>query len=259
MRSMTFAILALLLLLGCSPRQKEKSDASTSEIANDTVNDLRAGKAQLDALELGTRPRTVLVTGVPQYRLTPILKKNWDANHRSTFFGDIDYRENYAEDEIGVNVWHSHLVPGYEAACGYNIVNVSHFDTQTRQQHNLFDSLVLIKTLYYPSYSIDTLHRQPVFRNDYLVSVFDEDTNRDGFINQNDLRHFYHFALPSLEKTALIPKNHSVVSSEYDPGNDWMYVFTREDQNKNGKIDAADAWHVFWVDMKAPRNFGQVM
>jgi Ca2+-binding EF-hand superfamily protein len=118
---------------------------------------------------------------------------------------------------------------------------------------------VLIKTLYYPSTETDTLDRKTVLRDSYMVSVFDEDTNHDGYINQNDFRRFYHFALPSLEKTPLVPKNHTVLSAEYDPKNDWMYAFTRHDINHNGKVDNSDPWHVFWIDMKNPRNNGQML
>ena len=44
-----------------------------------------------------------------------------------------------------------------------------------------------------------------------------------------------------------------------NPKNDWMYAFTRHDLNQNGKLDDSDPWHVFWIDMKNPRNNGEML
>ncbi|MEM9887809.1 MAG: hypothetical protein AAF849_18080 [Bacteroidota bacterium] len=51
-----------------------------------------------------------------------------------------------------------------------------------------------------------------------------------------DLRRFYHFDLEVSKKTDLIPKNYSVMSSEFDPENDFMYVFARMDESKKGEL-----------------------
>lgn len=262
MKNSLISVLVLLLYVGlfaaCGRSSESKGDVRTETVATDTLNDLRVSDEAKDSSLLVTRPRTVLVTGLPQFRLTPIMKLNWGEDKRSTFYGSIEYRISWEEDVIGVNVWNSHVVPGYDAACGYNIVNLSHFDTQARTKRNIFENPVLVKTIYFPTIDHDTLNGQPVHRNSYMISVFDEDTNKDGFVNQNDLRRFYHFALPGLEKTPLVPSNESVLSGEYDPGTDFMYVFTRRDLNKNGFIDGADEWHVHWIDMKDPRNHGEM-
>lgn len=253
-------LLGLGLLVGCGRRSdKDKSDVRTQTVPTDTLNDLRAhdGPESIDSVLLLTRPRTILFTGLPQYRLAPIMKLNFSRDRSSTFYGGIEYRSTWREDEVGLNVWHEHVIPGFDAACGYNIVNVSHFDMQSPGKRSLFDSLVLVKTIYFPTADHDTLNRQPIVRDCYMVSVYDEDTNHDGFVNQNDLRRMYHFALPSLQKTALIPKDHSVLSAEYDPGNDHLFVFTRRDHNHNGIIDKTDDWHIHWISMKNPLEHGE--
>lgn len=251
-------LLLLTVAVGCSGGGDHKKGAYSDSMETDTVNDLRAGKTSIDSLLLGTRPRTVLLTGIPRYRLTPILKVNWDSHHKATFVSEIAYRSTYAEEITGVQVWNSHVAPGFEAACGYNIVNVSHFDTQSQQPRNLFDSLVLVKTLYYPTCKHDTLNGLPVHRDCYLVSVFDEDTNHDGFVNQRDLRRLYHFELPSLTRTTLVPRNYSVVGSEYDPFNDYLYVFAKLDGNQNGQLDDKDDTQIFWVDLANPKRNGKL-
>ncbi len=58
-----------------------------------------------------------------------------------------------------------------------------------------------------------------------MVSVYDDDSNKDGFINVKDLRKFYYFDIEGKNKKNLIPANYSVMSSEYDSANDFMYVF----------------------------------
>lgn len=251
-------LLSSVLFTACGRGSESKGDVRSESVPTDTLNDLRVDDEARDSSLLVTRPRTVLVTGLPQFRLIPIMKLNWNEDRKGTFYGGIEYRSSWEEDVIGLNVWNSHVVPGYDAACGYNIVNISHFDTQAQTKRNIFDSHVLVKTIYFPTIDHDTLNGQPVYRNCYLISVFDEDTNKDGFVNQNDLRRFYHFALPGMEKTALVPSNEGVLSSEYDPGTDYMYVFTRRDLNKNGIIDGSDEWHVHWIDMKDPRNHGEM-
>lgn len=259
------ACLLCLLLAACGGGSHEKK-GDWEAVTTDTLNDLRADETRVDSLDKRTQPRDVLMTGIPQYRLLPIVKLNWDPESKTSFVTSIDFRseyhdfDEYTEEAQGprLNNWHNHVVPGYEAACGYNIVNVAHWDQATRQRKHLFDSLVLVKTLYFPTAERDTLDGQPVRRRCYMVSVFDEDTNEDGFVNQKDLRRFYHFALPGLERTTLVPRDHGVVSATYDHGNDFLFVFARRDGNANGVVDVQDDWHIFWVDMKDPKNNGQV-
>ena len=120
----------------------------------------------------------------------------------------------------------------------------------------LFTHPVLIKTLYLPSVTQDTLFNQPIKRNYYMVSAYDEDSNQDGFINANDLRRLFLFDLSGKERQYLIPPQYSVVSSEYDYANDFMYVFAQLDENKNGTREETEQVSVFWIDLKNPKNNG---
>lgn len=51
-----------------------------------------------------------------------------------------------------------------------------------------------------------------------------------------------------------IPQDDSVVSSEYDSANDYMYVFVRLEENENGQRDGTEKVHLFWIDLKNPGN-----
>ena len=46
------------------------------------------------------------------------------------------------------------------------------------------------------------------------------------------------------------------MSSEYDPENDFMYVFARIDRNENGEMEYEEEAHIFWIDSKNPKNRG---
>ncbi|MCC6726614.1 MAG: hypothetical protein IT258_19085 [Saprospiraceae bacterium] len=123
---------------------------------------------------------------------------------------------------------------------------------KTKARNDLFEHPVWINTLYFPAFETDTLNGSSVQRDYYMVSAYDEDTNRDSMVNYRDLRRFYHFDLEAKKRTQLIPPNYSVVSSEYDPANDAMFVFASLDANSNGKRDTEEPVHVFWFSMKAP-------
>lgn len=249
--------LIVALMISCSRNKLEPKGFSVSQ-GTETEEEVKIDGIAKDSLKLDTRPRSVLLTGIKQYRLTTIYKVNINKKNETTFIGSNYFHRNYTE--LGYsngNQWHYNFMPGLEAVYGYNMVNVSHFDIKSQKQKYFFKSPVLIKTLYYPSFTSDTLYYKPVQRNYFMISVYDEDTNEDGFINVHDLRHFYYFDLNASDKTALIPKNYSVLSSEYDSANDFMYVFAKLDENKNGKGDDNEEIHIFWIDLKNPKNNGR--
>ena len=66
--------------------------------------------------------------------------------------------------------------------------------------------------------------------------------------------HEDHFDLNARKKTSLIPKNYSVLSSQYDYLNDFMYVKAKHDTNGNGKRDITEPIHIFWISLKDPKQ-----
>ncbi|MGB0932096.1 MAG: EF-hand domain-containing protein [Chitinophagales bacterium] len=252
---------SLIFIYGCSDNKLEKKGFSVSN-SNSTIEEdeeeEKINGLREDVLLFETRPRNVLLTGIPEHRLTPIFKVNYDKKTKVPFVGSNGYHTSYREiGESKSNQWNNNIMPGFEAVYGYNFVNVSHYNLKTQTAKKFFEKPVLIKTLYYPTFSKDTLNNLPVLRNHYMVSAYDEDTNKDGFINVNDLRRFYFFDINAGNKAPLIPKNYSVMSSEYDPANDIMYVFAKMDENKNGKIENSEDVHVFWIDLNNPKRAGR--
>lgn len=253
-----YALALTCLFASCSEENKleEKgfSVGTTTEDSDGTIDGILQ-----DSVILETRPSTVLLTGIPQYRLTTVYKVNYTKEKKIPFIGTNDFHYDYSD--LGMtkgNQWNNHFMPGFEAVFGYNMVNVSHYNTLTDTFKNFFQNPVLIKTFYYPANSKDTLNFVPVNRNFFMVSVYDEDTNNDGFINIKDLRRFYFFDINAENQRAIVPNNYSVVKSEHDTVNDFMYIFAQLDANENGRIEMNEATHVFWIDLKNPEKMGRL-
>ena len=252
MKRILFIALALTIL-GCSDDSHEKG-FQVSEITK--ADGKKIVGLPIDSLNLETRPGGILLTKNPNHRLIPIYKVNRNNRTGESFTGSNNFHTRWDNGQNRGNNWNYNLMPGLEATYGYNMINVSHYSTETATQNELFENPVLIKTLYYPAFSNDTLNYEPVRRDYYMISVYDEDTNEDGFINMQDLRRFYLFDIDGTSRQELIPTNYSTLSSQYDSDNDFMYVFARLDKNQNGQMESEEPIHIFWIDLKRPERNG---
>ncbi|ABG60094.1 hypothetical protein [Cytophaga hutchinsonii] len=252
----TFFLFCVFIAFSCSNDKLESKGFAISEISDEETVPEKSGLAK-DSAVFQTQPYKVLLTAHPAHRLTPLFKVNYNKKTQKPFIGSTDFHYRYSEEIESGNNWNSHLIPGFEAAYGYNLVNISHFNTGTQKQQVLFEKPVLIKTIYYPAFTKDTLNNKPVTRNFYMVSAYDEDTNKDGMINLQDLRRFYYFDLEGENKRALLPENYSIQASEYDPANDVVYIFAKLDENNNGTADDRESVHIFWIDLTNPEKTGR--
>jgi dipeptidyl aminopeptidase/acylaminoacyl peptidase len=94
-------------------------------------------------------------------------------------------------------------------------------------------------------------------RSHFIITLFDEDTNKDGYIDPKDLRRMHLFDVNGVRQKDPVPDNYSILSSEYDPGNDRMTVFAALDADRNGKRDDAEPLHIYWIDLKDPSLSGR--
>jgi hypothetical protein len=251
-----FIVFLVAFQLSCSRKYDEKGFAVSPSAETREEEDKPDGISK-DSLVLETRATNILLTSYPQYRLATIYKVNFHRDS-TTYIGENYFHGSYGGyDEIEGNAFHYNLMPGLEAVYGYNLVNISHHNAMTQTHKNFFDKPVLVKTFYYPSFSKDTLNYKPVQRNYFMMSVYDEDTNKDGFINVRDLRRLYYFDIDANNRKPLVPVNYSIYKSEYDPANDYMYVFAMLDEDGNGKVSQLETAHVFWIDLKNPMLTGR--
>lgn len=183
-------ILLFVILASCSNNKLEEKGfpVNTSQTTENGETEDIEGISE-NSVKFHTRPSSVLLTGISNVRLTTIYKVNLNKKDGTSFIGSNNFLYNDRDLERGNN-WNGNIMPGLRGVYGYNLVNISHYDIQKNKRKELFEKPVLVKTLYYPSFSKDTLNNKIVKRNYILTSVYNDDTNKDGFINQRDLRRF---------------------------------------------------------------------
>ena len=151
-------IFIILIFFSCSNKKTEKKGFQVREITENEEGEKIVG-LPIDSLTLETKPRNVLLTKNPIHRLTPIYKVNYAKKSGKPFTGSNAFHSNYWEyGENEENNWNNNFMPGFEAIYGYNFVNISHFNNKTKQENQFFERPVLIKTLYYPAFTKDTLN-----------------------------------------------------------------------------------------------------
>ena len=260
MRLIFISFVFISLMTSCENNEFKKQNG----ISLDQIESVESNDSTLVKKELRTRPKNVLMTADPNHRLITVYKVNYNPRTKNYYTGTNNflrsysyrYDDSYEYDGYGSerpSKTYQYFMPGIEAVNGYNMMNVSHYNFETKEKNTLFEQPVLVNTLYYPCLKQDTLKGQPITRDYYMVSVFDEDTNQDSLINRNDLRRFYHFDIDGKNKSPLVPLNYSVMSSEYDSENDVMFVFAKLDENTNGKREEKEPIHIFWLDLKTPK------
>ena len=161
MNVLSFLII-ISILIGCSKSKLEAKGFFVSQAA-ETEDEKRENGIAQDSLKFETRPSKVLLTGIQENRLTTIYKVNYNKKTKKTFIGSNNTHRSYIEpDSVNGNQWHHNYMPGLEAVYGYNMVNISHNNIKTQKRNDFFESPVLIKTLYYPSFTKDTLNFKAV-------------------------------------------------------------------------------------------------
>jgi hypothetical protein len=251
--SLLYSFFAVSLLISCSGKNSEPKEEqihlTTDTLQNTDTTSANTLQGDLSFAQLATYPNKVILTGLPDQRLVTIYKRikkgekglMEEYGPRKSYYYDDSYRD-----------YEEHFMPGIDLVFGYNLVNIGHYNFATEKLSLLFDHPVLVKSLYYPSFEQDSLNKKPINRNYFLLSVYNEDTNKDTLISKADLRRFYFFNATASERLQVIPSDYSVERSQYDSMRDVMYIFARQDENKNGKSDPTEPLHVFWFSLARP-------
>jgi hypothetical protein len=253
----SFILIPALALFSCNRHSdhsdfKDKERISVSaeteeaEETDSTANSI-AGNLTID--QISTTPNSVLITGLLEHRFITVYKWKVNNNITNNPGKSRDWYYSYDGYESGTE---SHFMPGLDVLYGFNLLNIAHYDMKTGKTNVLFKKSALIKTFYYPSEIQDSIKKVPVTRNYYLISVYDEDTNKDKVVSRKDLRKFYYLDAGCNTKTQLIPDDYCVMRSQYDAGNDAMFIYARYDQDRNGAVDKKEPLHLFCIDLKNP-------
>jgi hypothetical protein len=238
-----------LLLFSCS--RDNASEKEEIRLTTDSPEVDSTSSILVSAASVSTYPNEVILTGLPDQRLVTIYRKIQDKQKNIVEEYAGRSSSSYYYDEFSRDN-QKFFMPGIDLQLGYNLVNIAHYNFKTQKTKLLFERPVLIRSVYYPSFEQDSLHNKPINRNYFLISVYNEDTNQDTLLNKVDLRRFFIFNADASEQKLLIPANYSVVRSQYDPGNDVMYIFARQDENSNGESEPSEPLHVFWLSLAKP-------
>ena len=235
-------------------KQAEEIPVDLSEESSDPADSSMSGlQGNVSMKQIASYPNQVLLTGMRDHRLVSIYRTRQIKDRSGVLISKLYHSSggNF-EDE------NEHFMPGIDVLFGYNLLNIAHYEISTEKMNLFFKKPVFVKSLYYPAVVQDSVDKKPIIRNYYLLSVYDEDTNRDSVLNKKDLRHFYHFDSTARTRTQLIPADYSVMRSQYDRQNDLMYIFARHDSNHNGSQDKDESVHVFWISLKDPKKAKQL-
>lgn len=146
---------------------------------NDSLANSIRGNAQIT-----TTPQSVILTGLQNHRLVTVYKTKLDTvRNREKSYSSYGYSYSYEEDKYGSV---THFMPSINILYGYNLLNIAHYDLKNEKLNYFFERPVLVKTLYYPSFIQDSVDKKQVNRHYYLVSAYDEDTNKDTLINKKN-------------------------------------------------------------------------
>lgn len=250
---MKVQILTLILLsfiVSCSNEKPAAEEEIRIEPETTTVPDtMNSISGSVPFSKLATYPHKVILTGLADQRLITIYRKVPDA--KKNLIEEYSSRSSYSYDYDNPDN-QQHFMPGIDVQFGYNLVNVAHYNFPTEKIKLLFDHPVLIRSIYYPAFELDSVNEKPINRNYFLISVYNEDTNGDTLINKKDLRRFIHFNATASEQMQLTPPDYSVERSQFDSMRDIMYIYARHDANKDGKSEPKEPLHVFWFSLARP-------
>lgn len=248
-----------LFLFSCSEKKPTKEQfLSLSEIDSSHFVDTPRGLNSTNTFsQINTTPNSMILTGIDNVRLFSVYKIPGKQDKNILYDEGTTYRDE-EESELQEDSY-KYFMPGIDIIRGYNLVNIGHYQVGKDTLSYFFEKPVLIKTLYFPGVRNDSLRKQQVNRNFFLVSVYNTDTNKDSVINNKDLRRFFFIDELNQNKISLLPEYYSAIRSSYDYKNDIMFIHARNDRNKNGISESSEPISIFLLELNNPVRLKKII
>jgi hypothetical protein len=140
----------------------------------------------------------------------------------------------------------------------YNISNYSEFEVtgylrNIKFQRKGTDSLVALTDR--PMMIQSATFLRPIadkFKQQlFIYTLHDSDTNKDGRLDQADIKSLYISKIGGEGLQKLSAELHELIDWKYVDANNRVYFRTVEDINKNGEFDKNDVLHYHYVDLSA--------
>lgn len=255
MKKLFLAVSFASAFISCNQSKNKKVEQLTYDEYDSSKIDSSGLNKNSTFLQIAHSPNSVMLTGMDNIKLIPIYKIKKDADKNINYVQESSYQQQMEDEKMNFR----YFMPGMDLLSGYNLINIAHYNLQTEQISYFFNKPALIRNLYFPGVQTDSLNKKPIARNFFLISVYDEDTNKDSLINKKDLRRIYYIDELNSKKISLIPQTHSAIRSTYDHKSDIMYIYTQKDANKNGTPEKSEPISIFGINMQNPTEIKKIL
>lgn len=248
-------LLIIVALFSCKEQKKAKEQSISLNETNVSFDTASGISSSNNFSQLTTTPNDLVLTGIDKIRLLPVYKIPASQDKNILYDQGSSYdreKEFLNEDDF------RYYMPGIDIIKGYNLVNIGHYNIEKGQLTYFFKKPVLVRTLYFPGVLKDSLNKNEINRNFFLVSAYNEDTNHDSLINNKDFRRLFYIDSLNDTQISLLPKDFSAIRSSYDFKNDIMTIRARKDENKNGILEKTEPVSIFLLSLKNPTTLKQV-
>ena len=219
--------LAALAAIFASCRKEEQEKP---KVIYDTEKAKPAAERTVDTTRIIIADLPIQITGT-DYLVHPIGDlRVMDGRSGSRNYEDISYNiSNYSEFEI----------------TGY-LRNLKFQRQGSDSLTVLTDSPVMIQSATYLGAVAERVRQQL-----FVYTLSDLDTNKDGRLDQSDIRSLYLSQIDGSGFVKISPDMQELVDWKIVPASGRLYFRTLEDTNKNGEFDRDDQLHYSYVDLSA--------
>jgi len=223
------SVVSLMFLASCKKEEKE----TPKKVIYEEVKSIIKEEKKVDTSSIKIADLPILMDGT-KYLIHPV--------------GDVrvydDYSKVYGSSKTNQVSYAISNYNRFELTGYFENLKFQHIDSTAI--HPLTETKMQIQTVTY----LNTIAEK--FKKQVLVyTLVDNDTNKDGKIDQNDIKSLY---LSNIDGTQF-----TKVSDDYNELIDWniieaqkrLYLRSIEDINKNGAFDKKDKVHYHFVDLLA--------
>ena len=115
--------------------------------------------------------------------------------------------------------------------------NIIFYNKKTEETHLLLDKPAIISDFYFPTYTEDYKTKKYYF---LLFGIRDTDSNKDGFINENDAEKVYMSDMSGKNMTQITPDHTQLTDWFIDIATNNIMLVVRTDSNSDKKFDVKD-------------------
>lgn len=229
-QSVYLCLMGLLLSVGCA--EKEETPKVTYE---EPKFEIRTPEVKIDSSQIKVSDLPVYMEGT-KYLIHAIgdvrLYGKSTSKYGSTKTNSVSYSlSNYNRFEL----------TGY-----LNNLKFQHIDSV--KTTTLTDKMVEIHTVTY----LDEISKK-INRGILVYTLVDNDTNKDGKLDSNDIKTLYVSEINGSGFTKLSGDLEELIDWNTIEVQNRLYFRTIEDINKNGNFDKNDLVHYYYLDLKSPQ------